>query len=107
MKTINNVFLFIINFFKNYTDMGETKTVLVSLSLILLVAAMFFIYQALTENKVGHNSKIKSQGPCEKEHKKYCLNSGECYCVVDGDIVGCNCTWLYGGQGCEKYMRWD
>ena len=51
--------------------MCETKAVIVSISLILLVAASFCIYQAQTENEVGHHSKIKSQGPCENEYKKY------------------------------------
>ena len=84
--------------------MCETKAVLVSI--LLLVAASFCIYQDHTENKVGHHSKIKSESPCEKEYKKYCLNAGECYYLVDEDTVGCNCTWLYGGKRCEKYMWW-
>ena len=50
--------------------MCETKAVVVSISIILLVAASFCIYQARTENKVGHHSKIKSHGSCEKEKKK-------------------------------------
>ena len=87
--------------------MCETKAVVVSISLILLVAVSFCIYQAHTENKVGHHSKIKIQGPCENEYKKYCLNGGECYYLFDEDIVGCNCTWLYRGKRCEKYMWWD
>ena len=85
----------------------KTKQVVVSISLILLVAASFRKYQAQTENKVGHHSKIKSQGPCENEYKKYCLNGGECYYLADEDFVGCNCTRLYGGKRCEKYMWWD
>ena len=87
--------------------MCETKAVVVLISLILLVAAGFGKYEALTEYKVGHQSKIKSQGPCEKEYKKYCLNGGDYYYLVDEVIVGCNCTWLYGGKRCEKYMWWD
>ena len=87
--------------------MCEIKAVVLSISLILLVAACFCIYQAHTENKMGHHSKIKSQGPCENDYKRYCLNGGECYYVVDEDIVGCNCTWLYGGKRCEKYKGWD
>ena len=86
--------------------MCETKAVVVSISLISLVAASFCIYPAQTENKVGHHNKIKSQGPCEKEYKKFCLNAGECDFLVDEDIVGCNCTWLYGGKRCGKYMWW-
>ena len=72
--------------------MCETKAVIVSISLILIVAASFCIYQAQTENKVGHHSKIKSQGSCENEYKKYCLNGSEGYYLVDEDIVACNCT---------------
>ena len=86
--------------------MCETKAVAVSISLILLVAASFCVYQAHTENKVGHQSKIKSQGPCENEFKKYCLNGGECYYLVGEDIVGWNCIWLYGGKQGEKYIWW-
>ena len=88
--------------------MCEAKVV-ESISLILLVAASCCIYQGHTENKVGHHSKIKSQGPCENEYKKYCLNGtrNECFYLVEKDIVGCNCTWLYGGKRCEKYMWWD
>ena len=70
--------------------MCETKAVIVSISIILLVAASFCMYQAHTENKLGHHSKIKSQGPCENEYKKYSLNSGECRYLVDVDMVGCN-----------------
>ena len=87
--------------------MCEIKAAVLSISIILAVAASFCVYQAQTENKVGHRSKIKSQGPCENEYKKYCLNGGECYYLVDEDIVGCNCTWLDGGKRCEKYMWWD
>ena len=76
--------------------MCETKAVVVSISLVLLV-----------ENKLGNHSKNKSQGPCENDYKKYCLNGGDCYYLLDEDIVGCNCTWLYGGKRCEKYMWWD
>ena len=98
---------FIITFFENSSDVCETKALLVSLSVFLLVAATFRIYQAHTKNKVGHHSGIKSQGPCEKEYKNYCLNGVECSYLVDEDILGCNCTWLYGVKRCEKYMWWD
>ena len=84
--------------------MCETKAVVVSISILSLVAASFCICQAHTENEVGHHSKIKIQGPCENEYKKQCLNGGECYYLVDENIVGCICTWLYGGKRCEKYM---
>ena len=86
--------------------MCETKAVVVSISILLIVAASFCTYQAHTENKVGHHSKIKSRGPCENEYKKYCLNGGDCYYLVDEDIEDCNCTWLKGGKQCEKYMWW-
>ena len=87
--------------------MFETKAVALWISIILAVAASFCIYQAQTENKVGHRSKIKSQCPCENQYKKYSLNGGKCYYQVDEDIVGCNCTWLFGGKRCEKYMWCD
>ena len=87
--------------------MCETKVVVVSISIILIVAASFCIYQAHTENKLGHQSKIKSQGPSKIQYKKYCLNGGEFYYLVDEDIVGCNCTMFYGGTRCEKYIWWQ
>ena len=87
--------------------MCETKAVVVSISLFLLVAASFRIYQAQAEIKVGHRSKIKCQCPCKNEYKKYCLNGGKYYYLVDEDIVGCICTWFYGEKRCEMYMWWD
>ena len=72
--------------------MCETKAVVVSISIILLVATSFCIYQAHRGNKMGHHSKIKSQSPSENEYKRYCLNGGECYYLADEDIVGCICT---------------
>ena len=67
--------------------MSETKAFFVSLSIILLVAASFCISQAHTEKKVGHHRKIESQVPCENEYKKFCLNGGKCYYLIDEDIV--------------------
>ena len=57
------------------------------------------------QRKNWDTSKIKSQGPCENEYRKYCLNGGDCYYLVDEDIVGCNCTWLFGGKRCEDVKR--
>ena len=85
--------------------MCEIKTV-INVAALLLEATGFCIYQVNSEKKVGHHSEIKSGSPCEKEYKKYCLNGGECYYLVDEDIVTCNCTWLYGGKRCEKYIWW-
>ena len=84
--------------------MFEKKTLLFVAALLL--AAGLCINQVNSERKVGHHSEIKSESPCTKEYKKYCLNSGQCYYLVDEDIVACNCTWLYGGKPCEKYMCW-
>ena len=72
--------------------MCEAEALVVPISIISIVAANFCIYQGHTENKVGHHSKIKSQCPCENEYKKFCLNGGNCFYLVDEDIVGCNCT---------------
>ena len=79
---------------------------------VLIVAASpleatgFCIYQIKSGKKVGHYSEIKNGSLCEKEYKQFCLNGGECYYLVDEDIVACNCTWLYGGKPCKKYMCW-
>ena len=78
--------------------MCEIKTVLIDAAL-LLAATGFCIYQVNSERKVGHHSEIKSQSSCGKrEYKKYCLNGGKCYYLVDEDVVACNCTWFYGGN---------
>ena len=83
--------------------MCEIKTVLF-VAVLLLAAAGFYTYQA--NPKVGQHSEIKCESLCEKEYKKYFMNGGECYYLVDQDIVACNCTWLYGGKRCEKYKWW-
>ena len=80
-------------FFKKYSDKCETKAVVVPIPLFLLVAASFCIYQVHTENKLEHHSEIKSECPCKKEYKNYCMNGGECYYLVEKDTVACNCTW--------------
>ena len=85
--------------------MCEIKTV-ISVAASLLAVRGVCIYQANSEKKAGQHSEIKSEGPCENEYKKYCMNEGECFYLADEDNVGCNCTWLYGGKRCEKYMWW-
>ena len=75
--------------------MCEMKTVLVSVCLIVLVTASFCMYWVYPEKNVGQYSEIKNQNPCENEYKKYCLNGGECYYLIEEDIVGCHCTWFY------------
>ena len=70
--------------------MCEIKTVLIVAVSILAVTG-FCIYQVKSKKKVGQHSEIKSESPCEKEYKKYCLNGGDCYYLVDEDIVA-NCT---------------
>ena len=77
--------------------MCEIETLL-NVAVLLLVATGLCIYQRKSEKKVGHHSEIKSESPCEKEYKKYCLKGGECFYLVDEDIVACNCTWMYGGK---------
>ena len=83
--------------------MCEIKTVLI-VAALLLAATGFCIHQVNSEKKVEHHSEIKSESPCEKEYKKYCMNGGEGFYLVDEDTVACNCTWMYGGKRCEKYM---
>ena len=84
--------------------MWETKTTLSLLSVILLVAASFYIYQVHTEKKMGHRNENRSPSRCEEEYKTYSLNGGECFYLVDGDIVGYSFRWLNGVQCCENYM---
>ena len=85
--------------------MSEIKTVSI-VAVLQLVAAGFYTYQVNSETKVEQHREIKSESPCKKGYKKYCMNGGECYCLVDENIVACNCTWLNGGKRCEKYMWW-
>ena len=75
--------------------MCQIETVII-VAALLLAATVFCIYQVNSDRKVGHHSEVKSETPCEKEYKKYCLNGGECYYLVDENFVGCNCTCLYG-----------
>ena len=81
--------------------MREIKTVIIAAA-SLLAATGFCVYQV--NPKVGQDSEIKSEGPCEKEYKKYCMNGGESFYLVDEGIAACNCTWMYGGKRCENYM---
>ena len=71
---------------------------LLTVAALHLAATGFCINQMNSEKKVGHHSEMKSENPCEKEYKKYCLNGGECYYLVYQDIVDCNCEWLNGGK---------
>ena len=87
--------------------MCEIKTNLVSVCLILLVTASFCIYRVYPKKKVGQHSEIKIQSTCENEYKKYCLNGGECYWLIEEDVLGCDYTWFYGGKRCETYMLWN
>ena len=83
--------------------MCEVKTVLFVAGLLSAVTG-FCINQVKSEKKVGQYSEIKSESPCGKGYKKYCLNGGVCYYRVDEDIVACNCTWFNARKQCEKYM---
>ena len=83
--------------------MCEMNKVLVSVCLILLVTSSFCMYWVYREKKMGQYREIKIQNPCEIE-SKYCLNGGECYNLIDEDIVGC--TWLYGRKRCERFIWW-
>ena len=62
--------------------MCEIETVLI-IAVLLLAAAGFYTYQVNSETKVRQHREIKSESPCEKEYKKYCMNGGESYYLVD------------------------
>ena len=81
--------------------MCEIKTVLF-VAVLLIAAAGFQTCQV--NSKVEQHSEIKSESLCDKEYKKYCMNGGECFYLVDEDIAACNCTWMYGRKRCEKYL---
>ena len=87
-----------------YCDVFEKLVRLVSSTKILLVAASFCICQVHSEKKVGYHSEIRIESPCKNECKKYCLNGGESFYLVDQDTLGCNCIWLYAGECCENEM---
>ena len=75
--------------------MYEIKSV-IFVAVLLIVAAGFYTYQV--NPKVGQHREINSESPCEKEYEMYCMNGGDCYYLVDEDIVACNGTGLYEGK---------
>ena len=85
------MFQYIITFCKNWSNLSEVKTVLI-VAALLLSATGFCIYQVTSEKKVRHYSEIEIEIPCQKEYKKYCLNGGEGYFLVDEDVVASNST---------------
>ena len=62
--------------------MCEIKKVLL-VAALLLAETGFCIYQVKSGKKVGQHSEIRSESTCEKEYKKYCLNGGQRYYLVD------------------------
>ena len=62
--------------------MCDIKTVL-NVAALLLAATGFCIYQVNSGKKVALHREIKSENPCEKEYKKFCLNGSKCYYLVD------------------------
>ena len=85
--------------------MCDIKTVLI-VAALLIAATGFCINHVNLSKKLGHHSEIKSESPCEKGYRKYCLSVGECCYLLDQDAVACNCICLCGGKCCEKYMWW-
>ena len=82
--------------------MCEIKTVII-VAVLLLAADGFYTYQVNPKWDNIEKSKVKLLA---KKSTKYYENGGECYYLVDEDILACNCTWLYGRKRCEKYMWW-
>ena len=73
--------------------MCENK-ILLLVAAILLTASGFCKYQVNSENKLTHHCEFKSERPCDKEERKYCLNGGECYYLISESSMGCKCTWF-------------
>ena len=44
----------------------------------------------LIQKTVGSHSEVKSQSPCENENKKFFINGGKCFYILDEDIASCN-----------------
>ena len=76
--------------------MCEIKTVLI-VAALKIEATGFCIYQVII---------AKSRVKVLAKNRTKSLHGGECYYLVGEDIVASNCTWLYGGERCEKYMWW-
>ena len=74
--------------------------------LTLLASASVCIYYVNNDKKMEQQSVTNEESPCEKEYKGYCLN-GECYNLEEEGIIGCTCSWFYGGKRCEKYLWWN
>ena len=104
-QTIITVFRFLIIFFQKLSDMCEVKAVLVIK--IFTTSTKFLHISVQYRVKMKPHSKIKSQGPCENEYKKYCSNGGEFYYINEEVFAGCNCTSLYEAKRIENYMWWD
>ena len=51
--------------------MCETKAVLVLIPINFTAISKLLHFLGHTENKTGHHSEIKSQGPCENKYTMY------------------------------------
>ena len=56
--------------------MCEIEIVII-VAALLLAATGFCLNQINSRKKVGDHSEIKSESPCEKDYKKFCLHGGE------------------------------
>ena len=83
--------------------MSEIKTV-IFVAAFLLAATGFCTFFYQVKPKMGHHGEIKSESPCVKEYKKFCMNGDKRFYLADENIAACNCTSMYGGKRCEKYM---
>ena len=86
IKFLIKLFVFIQNLSKNHSNLCETRTDLALLSIMFLLGAGFSVYRSHIEKNLEHHSEAKSQSPCEKKFKYYCLKGG-CYYLVDEIIL--------------------
>ena len=75
--------------------MCDIKFFLMPVCLILLVTASICTYRVFPDKKkLRQYSEVNKQIPSEIEYKDYCLNSGECYYLINEVFDGCICTWF-------------
>ena len=56
-----------------------------------------------SHNETTNNSRNNTDS-CPEEFTGYCMNGGYCDNLEEQQTVACECTELYGGKKCEKFL---